>query len=333
MLTVNRYTEKFRTEWNGFIERSRTPVFLFSRNFMEYHKDRFEDHSLLVFDGDHLVAVFPASVKNNIINSHGGLTFGGMIVLPEEYVKNTLRYISVVLQYFSEAGVTKLIFKQSPAFYSHISQDEVDHAMFLAEGKLSRIDLAFAIDQQNPVGVSYQERRKRSVRKALKQGVVISEADRFDTFWEQVLTPNLLKRFGVRPVHSLEEISQLSANNPGCIRQFEAWFGETLMAGCTIFETPRVAHAQYISATDEGRSSGAIDLLFHHMITEVFPHKRFFDFGIANEQEGRAFNVGLLDWKEGFGARAFAHRFYEVDPKNYHLIDKALRSGPAEPNQ
>jgi hypothetical protein len=333
MITVNRYSEEFRADWNNFLDRSRTPVFLFSRNFMEYHKDRFEDHSLLVFNEGQLAAVFPASVKNGIINSHGGLTFGGLIVLPGEYAKNTLRYISAVLEYCSEADITKLVFKQSPSFYSHISQDEVDHAMFLAEGKLSRVDLAFAIDQQNPVTVPYQERRKRSVRKAQKLGVLVKEADGFETFWEKVLTPNLIQRFGVKPVHSLEEISRLSVNNPGYIRQFEAWSGETLLAGCTIFETPRVAHAQYISATDEGRSSGAIDLLFHHMITEVFSGKRFFDFGIANEQEGRSFNVGLLDWKEGFGARAYAHRFYEVDPRNYHLIDKALQSGQAGSNQ
>ena len=164
------------------------------------------------------------------------------------------------------------------------------------------------------------------MKKALKFGVVIKEAGDFDNFWNRILIPNLQQRFGVKPVHSLEEISMLSAHNPGCIRQFEAWLGDTLMAGCTIFENPLVAHAQYISASEEGRQNGAIDLLFHHLITETFLQKKYFDFGIANEEEGRSLNLGLLDWKEGFGARAHAHRFYDVDPSKYVLIDSALQT-------
>lgn len=291
---------------------------------MEYHKDRFEDHSLLVFDNEDLVAIFPASIKDGTVNSHGGLTFGGLLVRPDEYAKNTVRYVSAVLRYCHEAIISKLIFKQSPSFYSSISQDDVDYAMFLARGELVRMDVAFAIDLSAKVKIPYQERRRRSIKKAIKNGIVVRESSDFGPFWEYILSPNLLLRFGVSPVHSLDEIRMLADCNPGKIRQFEAWQGETLMAGCTIFETPLVAHAQYISASDEGRSNGAIDLLFHHLITEVFSTKNFFDFGIANEEEGRSFNIGLLDWKEGFGARAYAHRFYEVAPGNYLLVDKAL---------
>jgi hypothetical protein len=325
MITVKRYSEEDKNKWNIFLENSRTNIFLFSRNYMDYHKDRFEDHSLLVFNDEILAAIFPASIRNGNINSHGGLTFGGLFVGCNEYAKNTLRYLSAILRFCHEAGIQKIIFKQSPSFYSLISQDETDYGMFLSEANMFRMDTAFAIDQRNSVKVPYQERRKRAVKKAVKGGIVIREAANFDAFWNRILIPNLLKRFGVKPVHTLEEITMLSVNNPGCIRQFEAWLDDTLMAGCTIFETPLVAHSQYISASEEGRMNGAIDLLFHHLITEVFHQKNYFDFGIANEEEGRSFNLGLLDWKEGFGARAFAHRFYEVDPSKYTLIDKALR--------
>jgi hypothetical protein len=132
----------------------------------------------------------------------------------------------------------------------------------------------------------------------------------------------LQSRFGVNPVHSLAEMESLSINNPNKIRQFEAWRNGVLMAGTTVFETPTVAHAQYISASEEGRKNGAIDLLFHHLISQTFAHKEIFDFGIVNEEEGRKINMGLLDWKEGFGARSYAHRFYEIETKNYVQIEK-----------
>lgn len=291
---------------------------------MEYHKDRFEDHSLMIFDHGKLAGIFPASLKDGILNSHGGLTFGGLLVARNQYASNTLLYLSGLLKYCCENGISRVIYKQSPAFYSEVNQDETDYGLFLTGANMFRVDIAFAIDQRILEKVPYQERRKRAIKKASKFGIEIRESDNFSTFWNEILTPNLLTRFGVKPVHSLEEIMGLAKANIGHIRQFEAWFDNKIMAGCTIFETPLVAHAQYISACESGRQNGAIDFLFHHLISEVFKEKKYFDFGIVNEQGGYLINQGLLDWKEGFGARAYAHRFYEVDPSRYILIDKAI---------
>ena len=320
MISVRRYIDTDKELWNNFLENSRTNQFLLCRNFMEYHKDRFEDYSLMVFDEKNLVAIFPANIKNNIVVSHSGLTFGGFIVAKDETTKNSIQYFAQLLKYTSENNIEKIIFKQSPSFYSSVSLDEIDYTMFLVDAKMYRVDIAYAINQKLENNIQYQERRRRAIKKAEKSGVEIKETTDFSTFWNEILTPNLQSRFGVNPVHSLAEIKSLSANNLNKIRQFEAWQNGVLMAGTTVFETPTVAHAQYISASEEGRKNGAIDLLFHHLISTTFAHKQIFDFGIVNEEEGRKINMGLLDWKEGFGARAYAHRFYEIETKNYVAI-------------
>ncbi len=324
MITVTPYDDSCRESWNQFLENSRTPVFLFSRNYMEYHKDRFPDHSLCIYDDGQLAGLFPACIRDNALYSHAGLTFGGLILSKKVYGKDTLRYMSALLQYCDAQQLPLIHWKQSPSFYSYTSPEDTEYALFLAQASLTRMDTAFCIDQRLAEPVPYQERRMRAVKKAVKQGVVIEEATDFGPFWTQILEPNLQARFGVKPVHSLEEIRKLVAANPGHIRQFTARQGDQLVAGCTVFEGPLVAHAQYISASDEGRQQGGIDLLFHELISRVFRDKAFFDFGIANENQGRTYNTGLMDWKEGFGARAYAHRFYEVRTANYHLIDKAL---------
>ncbi len=321
MISVRRYIDTDKELWNNFLEQSRTNQFLLSRNFMEYHKDRFEDYSLLVFDEKNIVAIFPANIKNNIVVSHSGLTFGGFVVAKDEATKNSIQYFAQLLKFVSGNNIEKIIFKQSPSFYSSVSQDEIDYAMFLVDAKLYRVDIAYAINQQLENKIQYQERRRRAIKKAEKIGVEIKETTDFSTFWNEILIPNLQSRFGVNPVHSLAEMESLSTNNPNKIRQFEAWQNGVLMAGTTVFETPAVAHAQYISASEEGRKNGAIDLLFHHLISQTFAHKQTFDFGIVNEEEGRKINMGLLDWKEGFGARAYAHRFYEIETKNYVAIE------------
>ena len=322
MITVRKYESTDKEHWNHFLENSRTNQFLLSRNFMEYHQDRFEDYSLMVFNEKALVAIFPANIKNNIVVSHSGLTFGGFIVAKDEATKNSIQYFVQLLKFISEHNIEKIIFKQSPAFYSSVSQDEIDYAMFLLDAKMYRVDIAYAINQKLENKIQYQERRRRAIKKAEKNGVEIKETTDFSTFWNEILTPNLQSRFGVNPVHSLAEIELLSINNPNKIRQFEAWQNGVLMAGTTVFEMPTVAHAQYISASEEGRKNGAIDLLFHHLISSTFAHKEIFDFGIVNEAEGRKINMGLLDWKEGFGARAYAHRFYEIESKNHVQIEK-----------
>jgi len=92
----------------------------------------------------------------------------------------------------------------------------------------------------------------------------------------------------------------------------------------TIYETPTVAHAQYIASTERGRKLGALDLLVNWLINQHYHKKLFFDFGCSNEQEGRALNHGLLEWKEGFGARACALDFYEVPTANFSRLEPIL---------
>jgi hypothetical protein len=327
MVTVIKYTSDQRNIWNSFLNtEAKTNSFLFSRNFMEYHSDKFEDFSIIVYDDNKPVLLFPANITNTSVISHGGLTFGGFIVKKEEYTKNVLLYISSLFEFLHHTGIKKIVLKQSPSFYSSISQDDVDYAMFLSNAVLTRFDISYAINLQAQANykIPYQERRVRAIKKAVKENIIIKEVNDFQPFWDTVLTPNLQLRFGVNPVHSLAEIENLALNNKGHIRQFEAWKDGQLLAGTTIFETPYVAHAQYISTLDEGRKCGAIDLLFAKLIQEVFISKNYFDFGIVNEDAGRRVNTGLLDWKEGFGARAYAHRFYETETCNYEKIKMAI---------
>ncbi len=146
----------------------------------------------------------------------------------------------------------------------------------------------------------------------------------FAPFWERVLAPRLAARYGVKPVHSLEEITLLASRFPDNIKQYSAYCGQEIVAGATIYETPRVAHAQYIAVSDNGQDIGAIDALFAWLMDEGFKGKPFFDFGICNEEQGRKINHGLLDWKEGFGGRSCAHDFYELETRNYVKLEPAL---------
>src|SRR5690349_11161078 len=79
-MIVRQYEQSDRESWNEFIESSKNGTFLFDRNYMDYHSNRFKDNSLMIYDSkEKLVAVLPANKRENILLSHGGLTYGGLI--------------------------------------------------------------------------------------------------------------------------------------------------------------------------------------------------------------------------------------------------------------
>jgi hypothetical protein len=291
-------------------------VFLFDRGFMDYHADRFVDHSLLIEDGTELLALLPASERSEgadrVLVSHGGLTYGGFVVGPRFTVGKAIETMGAVVNYLREVGVHRLLYKSIPFIYAKYPCQEDLYALHGAGARLVRRDVSSAIDQT--CRLAMQERRLRGSRKASKAGVIVRECQNYEAYWH-VLGQKLLERHGVKPVHSLDEIRMLAARFPKNIRLFGAFREDTLVAGVLMFVSDSVAHAQYIASSDEGRDVGALDLLFAWLIGDVFAGKPYFDFGISTEDGGKVVNRGLLDQKEGFGGRAVVHDFYELETR------------------
>lgn len=315
---VIKYSPAFYNEWNDFVKNSKNGTFLFYRNFMDYHKDRFEDFSLIVFKNEKLVAALPANKVGQKIYSHQGLTYGGLILPDHIPFKNTLEIIYNVLKFLCDNNFDTLIFKQLPKIYNKRHSDEMDYFLFMLDAKVYRKDVSMVIQLSNKL--EYSSLRKRKLKLATKIGLKFVEETDMTSFWNEVLTPNLYKTYKVKPVHSLSEISRLRNLFPNNIKQYNVYFENELMAGCTIFETEKVAHIQYVSTKKE-KHIGALDFLIDELLIKVYNNKTYFDFGISNENEGRNINLGLLNWKQSFGASPLIHEFYEVETKNHQLLN------------
>lgn len=323
MFSLRRYNKQDKTIWDDFLKTAKNGSFLFYRDFMEYHSDRFDDHSLLIFKENKLIAIVPANKKDNKLISHQGLSYGGLILSDAIKFGETAQVFSVVLTYLNKAGISAWIIKNIPRIYHQRPSDEIDWIMFKSGARLFRRDLAMVIDTSSD-RLPYQERRKRAIKKVLKSQIKLSEGyHELRPFWEKVLTPNLLEKYGVSPVHSIAEIELLASRFPENIKQHVIYLNGEPVAGCTMFLNKNVAHAQYISSTKIGRDSGCLDYIFDHLIKVEYSGYRYFDFGICNEREGQVINKGLLEWKEGFGARPITHDFYEVKTDEAHLLDNA----------
>ena len=326
LMEVLKYNNSWIINWNHFLDNCKNGSFLFKRNFMDYHSDRFEDYSLMVLNNQEIIAILPANIKDSILYSHQGLSYGGLIVGIDIKMAIVLQAFKCILHFLYEQGIGKLILKNIPYIYHTYHSDEIEWALTCLKSNLYRRDSTLTISNRTPL--PYQERRSRSIKKAHKLSPIIiaNEKDGLDKFWKHVLEPNMLNKYNLKPVHNLAEIKMLASQFPNNIKQYNIYIGSRIMAGCTMFLNKTVAHAQYISGTDEGKNNGCLDYLFDYLIKEEFNSYPYFDFGNSNEEAGTKINFGLMDWKEGFGARAVSQDFYEIETNNYYYLDKIINN-------
>ncbi|MGE4511233.1 MAG: GNAT family N-acetyltransferase [Sulfurimonadaceae bacterium] len=312
-MRIVKYTIAHKNIWNEFIKNSKNSHFFFQRDYMEYHSDRFDDFSLMVFDQtDKLIALLPANIKENILYSHQGLTFGGFLVDDKMKTETMLEVFETLKRFLKEQNIEKIVYKCIPYIY-HVKPSEEDrYALFRNDAKLIRRDVTSTIDLTEQV--RYSKGRKWTINKAKKESIETIESDDYEIFWE-LLTNVLESNHEAKPVHTLEEIKKLANLFPKNIKLFLAKKDEKIISGAFIYENQNIVHTQYLANSEEGRELGALDLLIDYLIKDIYKNKKYFDFGISNEDAGRSLNTGLIAQKEGFGARAVVHDFYELEIK------------------
>lgn len=317
IIQINRYKREDMAVWNEFVAAAKNATFLFDRNYMDYHAHRFEDHSILIFSEGRLRALFVANEEGRNIVSHGGLSYGGLVLPKEARLEEVLSYFYYLTKYYTDRGFREIIYKCLPTYLATFISEEDLYAMFLLQASLIRRETSSVIVKAD--ALPYQQRRKSNVKRGYSSDYrIVSSADP-SLFWEKVLIPNLNDRFGAEPVHSIDEISMLINRFPNNIQLYEIHTDE-IVGGTVIYSTQTTAHAQYTSATVTGKELGALDFLFDELIQHVYAEKSFFSFGTSNGEPGGKLNRGLVNWKEGFGARTFTIDSYQIESAHYKLL-------------
>jgi hypothetical protein len=309
MIRVAQYQGEHKILWDEFVARAKNGVFLFHRDYMEYHADRFNDHSLLFFADERLVALMPANLTGDTLVSHGGLTFGGIVSDERMKTPLMLEVFDALLAHLHSSDIKKLIYKAVPHIYHDLPAEEDLYALFRHGAQLIRRDASSAV--YLPCRAVVSKDRQARIKQGRKRGLEITPSTDYGTF-ASILEQALWTKHGLKPVHTAADLQLLAGRFPANIRLFAVHLGEQMLAGVLVFESRKVAHAQYISGSDEAREMGALDILLEHLISEHYAEKRYFDFGISTEEGGWYLNAGLINNKEGFGARAVMYDFYQL---------------------
>lgn len=317
MYRIERYTSDYFDLWNGFVANAKNGTFLFHRNFMEYHADRFTDYSLLVFQEDKLVALLPANVVGDIVYSHKGLTYGGLVLSDSVTFEKVQQIFSCILKFLDNEGITTLQIKQLPQMYHRHPTFETDYLFYAAKALLARKDLNLAVDYRSSKWIS--KSKLKHYRRRNELGFVIKKGNDFSEFWNQALVPRLQSKHNASPVHTLKEIELLASRFPENIVQCNIYLNDVLMAGITLFISGSVVKSQYGATTNEGEKVRALDYLFISLLEEYRDTKLYFDMGTVMERDG-TINTGLLKQKEELACNTFYQDIYDVSTKNFTLL-------------
>ena len=259
--------------------------------------------------------MFPAAADRSepeLVISHPGLTYGGLVHDGSVRGASMIGALEEIASRYRSLGCRRLRYKAVPAIYHVVPADDDLYALFRLGARRYRCDLSAAIDLSHPGRVS--QRRVRSRKRAQATGVSADEGwDEIAGFW-QILEYHLESRYGVSPVHSLDEIKLLHDRFPDKIILIAAKIGNVLVGGTVLFLAGPVMHMQYTATTEEGRAKLVTDLVMERAI-DLSRHRscRFFDFGTSTVDQGWSLNQGLYQFKLSFGAGGVIYEHYELD--------------------
>jgi len=312
--TIKKYDQNDYKIWNDFIAQAKNATFLFHRDFMEYHKDRFDDFSLLVYQDEKLISILPANKVGNSFYSHQGLTYGGLVYTSKLKAEKVEVVLDAVLLFLKENLFDTFYYKPIPNFYFPEGNNEIDFFLFKRGAVIERKEMNLAVNLELPLQIS--KSKLKHFRRIEDLDLDIMEEDDFNPFWEKILEPRLLEKFNVKPVHTKEEILLLKQNFPENIRQYSVYQNDEIIAGITIFETENVVKSQYGATSKKGEEFRALDFLFINLIEKYKRKgKRFFDMGIVNEENESGYHSGLLKQKEELGCTVYNQDFYKIEIK------------------
>ena len=307
-ILVRQYSKEFSADWADVISGAKNGIFLFERNFIEYHGKRFTELSAIAYADEKPVALMPAvldSMSGEVV-SHPGLTFGGVVLRRELRGDVAIAVIEAILDALHDWGGTSCTIKLLPQVFARYPAAELEYVLWRRGFRLARRDLSSILPL--PDGLPFNSSKNQSIKKASRAGILIAEAGVRE--FHALLKDVLLEQHGVTPAHTAEELEMLHGRFPSNIFVRAAYQAGTLLAGALVFNYEHIWHTQYLACSSEGRNLGALDLVISEIRKEAInAGARYLSFGVSTESAGKALNEGLLWQKESFGARSVAHDF------------------------
>jgi hypothetical protein len=317
MIYAKVFTKALTPDWDAVTRKAVNGHFMFERNFMDYHADRFDDHSLLFYD-DRVsddrepIALLPAHRKGGDLISHEGLPFAGLLWTADVRMNAMTECVEALVEHMATHDFSRLFYAPVPAPYKRFHDDEDIYQIERAGAVLAGTKVGCsALIGSNP-GISKNRREivNRGARRGLRFEKRIALADSY-----RIISTFLEERFQKRPVHTLAELELLTQRFPEEIRCDGVFHEDELVHAMITFHSETCVRAQYTGGTSRGHDLHAQDFAFVSLLEAPEMQGRWFDFGTSMNPETGDLQSKLHWYKETLGGRTSLVRTYMLDLK------------------
>ena len=318
-MEIKRFEDSFSIEWEDIVKKANNGTIFHTRTFIGYHpKRRFIDHSLIFYKKDKPFVIFPAAERDiegkKFLISHPGTSYGSFVVPENLSFADSYELVISLLKYAKMKKFDGIRLTPPPTIYNHRLSNYIDFALMQHGFKYLKREISSILFlEKTPIQnlEKFKSSHRRAVRKAIKEGVIIKQSERYDEFYK-ILTNNLKIRHGVVPTHTLAELIKVKELFTENVNLFGAFIGDKMVAGVVNFIcNDEVVLAFYISHDEKYQETRALNLLFYTIFEWAIQEKyKVFDFGIFTVNEDP--NFGLARFKENFGASGMFRDTFEI---------------------
>ena len=311
---VTKYSDDFSTIWDDFVNTTNGGTLHSKRSFLNYHKDKFQDFSLMFKIKNKVVAILPAVIVDKKLISHPGASYGGLIY-KENLKMESLLDINHVLNNICEQNNIESIEMRFP--YSIISKnhfDKLKYCLAKQTNKVSR-EISQYIDLKSHQRGSYSENFNRILKKDHKLTTQPTtnkeEVSKFYTLLEQ----NLLKH-NTKPTHTFKELIYLIDNLKDECKVFLTTDEEGhIVSGSFVLElTKNTAHTFYLCSDYRFIKKSPLVNTIDHM-AKYYKNLGFdhLNLGISTENKGENINLSLNNFKEKFNSCGTVRETFHIN--------------------
>ena len=324
MLTITKYNEMLFDEWEKFISHSNNGTIFQKQTFLQYHINRkFIDGSLIIKNKDVIVAALPAAIKDNVLYSHPGSSYGGIVLSRNVDFKMIDEIVKVIDEYCIAQKYKAFFLINSPSIYQKFSDQSLDYLLQWNGFQQTELYISHAVDMSTTSNVLslLTKRKRRYINNNQKlKSLTFEEKGCLEEFYNILVTSK--KKYNTKPTHSLGELIKLQDMFPQQIKLLVTKNDNKIIGGSLIFFTnDNVALVFYNTILEEYRES-QIAMLQLYKCMEIAKKYSFqwIDFGVSHtpEQENPlAPKFSLIHFKEQFNAKGVLRIAYQKEYGDY----------------
>jgi len=302
-ITIKKYYDSDELVWDDFVDKECFGTIYHTRKFINYHPiNRFEDHSILLYDKEIIVCVLPCCKKDDNYFSYTGTTYGGPVI-SKKYID--IEKLSVIIDSIFNYYENKINFRLANDIYF----DESIHILYyLLSRKLKMVpELSWYINTKDDFISKIKNKRNKKylmnvINNSKLKCTITNDEEDYKQFYN-ILQKNLLTTHNSKPTHTLEEFIKLK-NNILCDNSFLILCKDDqnlILGGVYVIKaTKQCWYTFYISRNIDVKYRN-ISIIYIMYIISLLSNKeniKYIDYGISTENIGKTINLGLSEYKQ-----------------------------------